>query len=1097
MSIKKVDSKIDFINAEHSILKFWEKNKIFFKRRKLNQGKRKWSFIDGPITANNPMGVHHAWGRTLKDIYNRYKSMSGYELRYQNGFDCQGLWVEIEVEKELGFKSKRDVEEFGIEKFVSLCKERVMKYSEIQTKQSIRLGYWMDWDNSYYTMSDENNYTIWAFLKKLWLEKKIYRGSDVVPWSGRSGTSYSQMEIIEGRKLVSHTSVFVRFPIKGREKEYLLVWTTTPWTLSSNVVVGVNVNLDYVKIEASDGSIYYFAKENLEFQRLEKQFKEKKQWLEGVPKLKTIAQIFKEKGGFKEISIIKGKEMIGWEYHGPYDHFAAQEKKGGYPFENKSLADQNSISQHKVIDPGKDNIGNDIVLMGEGTGIVHMAPGCGDIDHKIGEKHSLVNIAPLDDESRFIENFDWLTGRLATDKDTTDAIISDLKERKFLVYAEEYPHVYPHCWRSGDELVFRLVDEWYINMDWRDKIKSIVDEIRWIPEWGRDRENEWLENMGDWMISKKRFWGLALPIWIFEDGTFYVIGSKDELKDLAVEGWEEFEGNSPHRPWIDKVKIRHPETGLIGERVKDVGNPWLDAGIVPFSTLHYNSNREYWEKWFPGDFVTECFPGQFRNWFYSLLAMSAEMEGKAPFKTLLGHALVKDETGREMHKSWGNAIWFDDAAEKMGVDVMRWMYSKQNVENNLLFGYDKADEVRKKLISLWNVYSFFCTYANLDNFKPHSHGVSKKDLLLLDKWIISKSQQLTADAKSSYENFEVDKLLKNVESFLDDLSNWYIRRNRRRFWKSENDADKFVAYQTLYEVLLDLIKILSPVLPFVSERMYLNITKDDFNENDSSIHLSTFPESDQSKIDSALIEKVDSLKRVIESGRAVRKKANIKVRQPLNSLKVYTANEEVKSFIRKQSEIVIDELNIKEVVFSNNIDEFGTLSLKPNFKNLKMKFGDEMQEAMKSISTIDAKTVLESLLHGNSFPENNFELNKEDVLIELKAENGSESFLANDLIVCLDTTISEQLRLEGVLRDLIRQIQLMRKEADFNIDDRIIICGSFKNELKDIINQNKDYFMNEVLCTDIVENMENSDYNASFMHENQKIEIHIKKVERG
>jgi isoleucyl-tRNA synthetase len=425
------------------------------------------------------------------------------------------------------------------------------------------------------------------------------------------------------------------------------------------------------------------------------------------------------------------------------------------------------------------------------------------------------------------------------------------------------------------------------------------------------------------------------------------------------------------------------------------------------------------------------------------------------------------------------------------------MYSKQNVENNLLFGYDKADEVRKKLISLWNVYSFFCTYANLDNFKPHSHGVSKKDLLLLDKWIISKSQQLTADAKSSYENFEVDKLLKNVELFLDDLSNWYIRRNRRRFWKSENDADKFVAYQTLYEVLLDLIKILSPVLPFVSERMYLNITKDDFNENDSSIHLSTFPESDQSKIDSALIEKVDSLKRVIESGRAVRKKANIKVRQPLNSLKVYTANEEVKSFIRKQSEIVIDELNIKEVVFSNNIDEFGTLSLKPNFKNLKMKFGDQMQEAMKSISTIDAKTVLESLLHGNSFPENNFELNKEDVLIELKAENGSESFLANDLIVCLDTTISEQLRLEGVLRDLIRQIQLMRKEADFNIDDRIIICGSFKNELKDVINQNKDYFMNEVLCTDIVENMENSDYNSSFIHDNKKIEIYIKKVERG
>ena len=536
MSIKKVDTRVDFISAEHDVLEFWSENSIFEKRRRLNKNKEKWSFIDGPITANNPMGVHHAWGRSLKDIYNRYKSMSGYELRYQNGFDCQGLWVEIEVEKELGFKSKRDVEEYGIEKFVNLCKERVEKYSKIQTDQSIRLGYWMDWDNSYYTMSDENNYTIWSFLKKLWSEGKIYRGSDVVPWSGRSGTSYSQMEIIEGRKLVSHTSVFVRFPIRGRENEYLLIWTTTPWTLSSNVVVGVNVDLDYVKVKTPDDSIYYFAKDNLDFQRLDKQYKEKKQWIDGVPKLKTIAQIFKERGGYEEIGIIKGMDMVGWEYDGPFDDFEAQLEYGGFPIVNDELKNKNinAAEHHKVIDPGKDSIGNDIVIAGEGTGIVHMAPGCGDIDHTIGKKHGLVNIAPLDDESRFIQKFGWLTGRSATDKDTTEAIIQDLKNRDLLIYAEEYPHVYPHCWRSGDELVFRLVDEWYINMDWRDKIKAIVDDIDWIPEWGRDREHEWLDNMGDWMISKKRFWGLALPIWTFEDGSFFVVGSKEELKELAI-----------------------------------------------------------------------------------------------------------------------------------------------------------------------------------------------------------------------------------------------------------------------------------------------------------------------------------------------------------------------------------------------------------------------------------------------------------------------------------------------------------------------------------------------------------------------------------
>ena len=1098
MSINKENPKIDFVKNEHEILDYWAKENTFKKLVSKNQKGPKWSFLDGPITANNPMGVHHAWGRTLKDLYQRYKSMNGFQQRYQNGFDCQGLWVEIEVEKELGIKSKKEVEELGIEKFVNLCKERVEKFSEIQKNQSIRLGYWMDWENSYYTMSEENNYAIWAFLKKLFEDDKIYRGTDVVPWSGRSGTSYSQMEIIEGRKLTVHKGVFVKFAINERSNEHILIWTTTPWTLSSNIAVAVNRKINYAKVQIQDGTIFYVAETNLKYQRLNKEFSEKKNWVEGVPKLKTLDQIFKERGGYEVLEVLKGEDLVGLTYKGPFDHLEPQNTVGGFPIHDTSnLKKQSAVDCHIVIDGGKDSEGNDMVVEGEGTGFVHMAGGCGAIDNKICKKEGFVEISPIDNQANFIDGFDFMSGLSVTDPDTAQKIIDDLKDRNLLLYVEDYPHIYPHCWRSGDELVFKQVDEWYINMDWRKKIKAVVDDINWIPAWGRDREHDWLDNMGDWMISKKRFWGLALPIWTFEDGSFHVVGSKEELKELAVEGWEKFEGNSPHRPWVDYVKIKHPKTGLVGKRIKDVGNPWLDAGIVPFSTMKYFDDKSYWEEWFPADFITECFPGQFRNWFYSLLAMSSFLEGKSPFKTLLGHALVKDESGAEMHKSAGNAIWFDDAAEKMGVDVMRWMYSKQNVENNLLFGYDKADEVRKKLISLWNVYSFFCTYANLDDFKPHSHDISDKDLSLLDRWIISKSHQLTADAKLSYENFEVDKLLKNVESFLDDLSNWYIRRNRRRFWKSENDADKFIAYQTLYEVLLDLIKILSPIIPFVAERMYLNITKDDDNENNNSIHLSSFPQSDHSKIDNALIEKVDSLKRVIESGRAVRKKANMKVRQPLNSLKVYTANKQVKSFIQKQADIVIDELNIKEVVFSDNIDEFGKLSLKPNFKNLKMKFGDEMQEAMKSISTLNAKTVLENLLHGNSFPENSFELNKDDVLITLKAEKGSESFLAKDLIVCLDTTISEQLRLEGVLRDLIRQIQLMRKEADFNIDDRIIISGTFKNELKDVISENKDYFMNEVLCTDIVENMENSDYNASFMHNNEKIEIYIKKVERG
>ena len=1094
MSIKKENPKVDFVKNEHEILDYWSKNKTFEKLVEKNSNGPKWSFLDGPITANNPMGVHHAWGRTLKDLYQRYKSMNGHQLRYQNGFDCQGLWVEIEVEKELGIKSKKEVEDLGIEKFVNLCKERVEKFSEVQKDQSIRLGYWMDWDNSYFTMSEENNYAIWAFLKKLHEDGKIYRGTDVVPWSGRSGTSYSQMEIIEGRKLTVHKGVFVKFPLKNKENENILIWTTTPWTLSSNIAVAVNKKINYAKIKANDGSIYFVAETNLKYQRLNKEFSEKKNWVDGVPKLKTLDQIFKERGGYEILEIIKGEKLIGITYQGPFDHLEPQSSKGGYPIHDTSnLQDKSAIDCHIIIDGGKDSEGNDMVVEGEGTGFVHMASGCGAIDNKICKREGFVEISPIDNQANFIQGFDFMSGLSVTDPETAQKIISNLKERDLLLYVEDYPHIYPHCWRSGDELVFKQVDEWYINMDWRNKIKSVVDEINWIPSWGRDREHDWLDNMGDWMISKKRFWGLALPIWTFEDGTFHVVGSEEELKELAVEGWEKFDGNTPHRPWVDYVKIKHPKSGLIGTRIEDVGNPWLDAGIVPFSTMKYFEDKSYWEEWFPADFITECFPGQFRNWFYSLLAMSSFLEGKAPFKTLLGHALVKDEKGAEMHKSAGNAIWFDDAAEKMGVDVMRWMYSKQNVENNLLFGYDKADEVRKKLISLWNIYSFFCTYANLDKFSPHSQKINHNDLTLLDNWIISKSQQLNASAKLNYENFEVDKLLKNVETYLDDLSNWYIRRNRRRFWKSENDKDKFVAYQTLYEVLLSLIKVLSPVLPFISERMFLNMTSEDSKENKESIHLSNFPKYD-GEIDYELISKVDSLKKVIESGRAVRKKANIKVRQPLDHLKIFMLDNDLKKFITEQQDIIIDELNIKNVIFSDDLNDFGDFSLKPNFKSIKSKFEDDMQEVMKKIKTFDAQKIAKDYLKGKAFIKNELGISREDIILDLNASDGFESFLSNNVVVALSTTISKELKIEGVFRDLIRHIQIMRKEADFNIDDRILIGVKFPEDLKNEIASNKEFFMNEVLCTDIMDNLENFDYNSPFKYENNEIEIYLKKL---
>ena len=1097
---KKVDPQADFIKLEHSVLDFWEKNDIFKKRVALNKGKPPWSFIDGPITANNPMGVHHAWGRTIKDMMNRYKAMCGFDLRYQNGFDCQGLWVEVEVEKELGFKSKRDVEEYGIEKFVNLCKDRVKKYSAIQTEQSKRLGYWMDWDNSYYTMSDENNYTIWSMLKKLFEDDKIYKGMDVVPWSGKSGTSYSQMEIIEGRKLVAHESVFVRFPIVDRENEYLLVWTTTPWTLTSNVIAAVNVNLEYVKLRASDGSLYYFAKENLEFQRLEKQFSDKKQWIEGVPKLKTISQIFKERGGYEIEGTIKGSELVGLKYSGPFDDMEAQNEVGGYPFTDDNLKSKgmSGVNTHQVIDAGKDSIGNDIVVAGEGTGIVHMAPGCGDIDYKIGQKMGFINIAPLDAEAKFMEKFGWLSGLVATEKETIDKIISDLKERGFLLYSEQYPHVYPHCWRSGDELVFRMVDEWYINMDWRDRIKKVVDQINWIPDWGRDREHEWLDNMGDWMISKKRFWGLALPIWEFEDDTFLVVGSKEELKDLAVEGWDEFEGQSPHRPWIDNIKIKHPKSGLIGTRILDVGNPWLDAGIVPYSTLNYNDDKVYWEKWFPGDFVVESFPGQFRNWFYSLLALSTVMEDKAPFKTLLGHALVKDETGRDMHKSWGNAIWFDDAAEEIGVDVMRWMYANQNIEHNLLFGYGPANEVRRKLLTLWNVYSFFATYATLDKFSPIETKIKDRDLTLLDQWILAKSNVLVKEAVSAFDSYRVDKFIQKFEKFLDDLSNWYIRRNRRRFWKSENDIDKTAAYHTLYHVLLTSVKIIAPILPFMSEKIYQNLVCNIDDSLPESIHLCDYPAIDDKKIDQQMIEQVDTIRKIVELGRSARNKAELKIRQPLKELCFHLSDNSIEKFVIENQKIILEELNVKKIKYVKSTDKLIQYEIKPNLPLIGQDYGKELPAIKDAIIKMDSDKIVLDLNQAGEvdipLSSNSIVLKRDAFLINKESKKGYTSESDGNIAVGLTTELTEKLIQEGIARDVIRHVQIMRKNANFAVEDRINIYGSFEGQVGDAIKAYEDYFKNETLTVNMIDEFQSGEYEESFEIKGTSIKIGINRI---
>ncbi len=1044
---KEVPSKVDFPALERRILRWWDETDAFHKLVEKNRGKERWSFIDGPITANNPMGVHHAWGRTYKDLFHRYQAMQGHEMRYQNGFDGQGLWIEVEVERALGFTSKRDIERYGIADFVEQCKERVRKFAGIQTQQSIRLGYWMDWDNSYHTMSDENNYTIWLFLKRCHDRGWVYKGRDVLPWCPRCSTAISEHEIVtEGYQELTHPAVTVRFPLVGREKEALLVWTTTPWTLSSNVGAAVNPQVPYVKVKQDD-EYFYLAREALS----------------------TL------EGPYEVLEEVSGAEMEGWAYQGPYDELP--------PVQGV---------EHKVILWEE-------VSETEGTGIVHIAPGCGKEDFDLGKKYGLAAIAPLDEFGVFLPRFDWLSGMHVAD--SAEAIFEDLRKKGLLYKVEEYTHRYPVCWRCQSELVFRLVDEWYIYMDeLRYQIMDVVRQIRWIPEFGLERELDWLRNMDDWMISKKRYWGLALPIYDCECGHFEVIGSEVELKERAVEGWEEFEGHSPHRPWIDAVKIRCPECGKLVSRIPDVGNPWLDAGIVALSTLNYRHDREYWEKWYPADFITECFPGQFRNWFYALLAESTAMENSPPFLNVFGYALVKDEHGEEMHKSSGNVIWFDEAAETMGVDVMRWMYCAHNPRTNLHFGYGPADEVRRRfLIPLWNIYSFFTTYASIDGWTPQrmgDQGIQGEASNVLDRWILSRLQAVVGEVSDWLDNYDAAPATRALESFVDDLSNWYVRRSRRRFWKSEQDEDKNLAYWTLYECLVTLIKLLAPFIPFVTEEMYQNLVRSVDRAAPESVHHCAFPTANEVLVDEELMERMALAIRIASLGRSARGLGGVKLRQPLASAVVagpFGADEDP---LGPLAELVLDELNVKELRFTDHERELVSYSLHPDPRVLGPKFGGRLPAIMEAVAALDAQEWAARLRAGEpltvALDGETIVLSADEVAIDTSPREGLEASREGDYLVAVDTALTDELVQEGLARELVRRVQNLRKDADFRIEDKIETYYEGDPALTAVMRDYADYIGQETLSVRMSEGRgPQGSHTGEFEIEGRSITFHL------
>ncbi|MEZ4561671.1 MAG: isoleucine--tRNA ligase [Thermomicrobiales bacterium] len=1023
--IQRVNTRPDFPALERETLAWWEANDILEKYLHRNdESSERYSFLDGPITANNPMGVHHAWGRTYKDLFQRYQTMLGKKQRYQNGFDCQGLWVEVEVEKELGLKSKRDIETFGVAEFVERCKQRVVRFADRITDQSIRLAYWMDWDESYFTMSDENNYTIWHFLKTVHDRGWLYKGHDSMPWCPRCGTGISEHEIVtEGYQDRTHYSIFVAFPLLDEEGAHLLIWTTTPWTMVANVAAAVHPEIDYIHVRQG-GKTYYVAKE---------------------------AAKSALRGEYEVLGEVKGADLVGRRYRGPFDELPAA-----------------AGVEHRVI-PWED------VGAEEGTGIVHIAPGAGKEDFQLSRVNDLAVIAPIDEFGVYIDGFGDLSGLYV--HEVAMPIANNLKDKGLLYRGEQYKHRYPVCWRCGTDLVFRLVDEWFISMDpLREPMKEVTRQVTWYPSFGEDRELDWLAHMDDWMISKKRYWGLALPIYECQAcGTVDVIGSKEELRERAVAGWEEFDGHSPHRPYVDAVQIACRACGEPVSRIRDVGNPWLDAGIVAFSTLKYRHDRDYWNEWYPADLISESFPGQFRNWFYSVIAQSTALTGRPAFRNVFSYALMRDEKGEEMHKSKGNAIWFDDAAEEYGVDVMRWLFARANPDSNLNFGPHITDDVRRQFIlPLWNSYAFFATYAEIDRFDPMDPAaqIPLANRTLLDRWIISQLHLLIAEVRAALDGYDPDRAAKAIERFtIEELSNWYIRRNRRRFWKSESDADKAAAYVTLHEVLTTLAQVLAPFTPFLSEVMYQNLVRSVNPTAPESIHLTSFPVSDPSRIDLALSQDMEAVLEVVGAGHAARQEAAVKVRQPLPALLVYARDPGIITSVLKLQEQVLDELNIKAVTQLADPGQYVTYDIRPNLRALGPRLGKQVNAVREALAAADPAQIAAQVEAGQSttlaIGGSMVVLEPSDILVDLVKLPGYAVAQGPRTTVVLDTTLTPDLIAEGIARDVVRGIQDARKQAAYRIEDTIEITYVADPEIAAAIEAYQAYVMTETLAVSL------------------------------
>ena len=1023
---EKVSTDLNLVQREKQVEKFWKDHDIFKKSMKLREGCPTYTFYDGPPTANGKPHIGHVLTRVIKDMIPRYRTMKGYMVPRKAGWDTHGLPVELEVEKMLGLDGKEQIEQYGLEPFIEHCKESVWKYKGMWEDFSGTVGFWADMDNPYVTYHNDFIESEWWALKEIWNKKLLYKGFKIVPYCPRCGTPLSSHEVAQGYKAVKERSAVVRFKVVG-EDAYFLAWTTTPWTLPSNVALCVNPDETYCKVKAADGRTYYMAEALLD---------------------KVLSGIEREEGtpAYEVLETYKGKDLEYKEYEPLY-----------------ACAGEAAAKQHKK---GHFVTCDTYVTMSDGTGIVHIAPAFGEDDAKVGRKYDLPFVQFVNGKGELTEETPY-AGLFV--KKADPEVLKDLDAEGKLFDAPKFEHDYPFCWRCDTPLIYYARESWFIKMTAvKDDLIRNNNTINWIPETiGTGRFGAWLENVQDWGISRNRYWGTPLNIWQCDKcGKMHSIGSIAELKELSDNCPDDIE---LHRPYIDAVTFPC-ECGGTMKRVPEVIDCWFDSGAMPFAQHHYPfENKDLFEAQFPADFISEAVD-QTRGWFYSLLAESTLLFNKAPYRNVIVLGHVQDENGQKMSKSKGNAVDPFDALQTHGADAIRWYFYSNSAPWLPNRFYDKAvtEGQRKFLGTIWNTYAFFVLYANIDNFDATKYKLEYDKLSVMDKWILSKVNSLVKSVDAYLNDYKIPETTRVLEEFVDDLSNWYVRRSRERFWAKGMEQDKINAYMTLYTSLVTLCKVAAPMIPFMTEEIYLNIVAGIDKTAPESIHLCDFPVANEAYIDKELEANMDEVLRIVVVGRACRNAANIKNRQPIGKMYV-KAEAELSDFYK---EIIEDELNVKEVEFTNDVRAYSSYSFKPQLKTVGPKYGRLLGKIKQALSEVDGNTAMDELNEKGQltfdFDGETVELTKDDLLIEIAQTEGFESGNDGDITVVLDTNLTPELVEEGFMREIISKIQTMRKEAGFEVMDKITVYSDGNDKIAELISKNEDTVKNDVLATEIV-----------------------------